>query len=100
MSFSLLSGQRGLLIAISVVVCLGLLLVLSIIRLPNLLRWFGGLYLGGAIGNLYDRVLHGFVIDFFEIRLFRFAIFNVADTVMCAAVVYIAFWFLFEARHG
>ena len=37
------------------------------------------LIMGGAIGNLYDRILYGYVVDFIEIRLFRFAIFNVAD---------------------
>ncbi|WP_290773120.1 signal peptidase II [Anaerofustis sp.] len=35
--------------------------------------------LGGAIGNFIDRVLHGFVTDFFDFRLINFAIFNVAD---------------------
>lgn len=35
--------------------------------------------LGGALGNLIDRLFHGFVTDFFDFRLINFAIFNVAD---------------------
>jgi signal peptidase II len=35
----------------------------------------------GAIGNLSDRVRHGFVVDFFQVdpRLFNYPVFNVAD---------------------
>ena len=40
------------------------------------------LLLGGAIGNVYDRVVHGMVTDFLEffIVTYRFAAFNVADS--------------------
>lgn len=36
---------------------------------------------GGGIGNLIDRIIHGSVIDFFQIRLgfFQTGIFNIAD---------------------
>ncbi|GAB4348874.1 MAG: signal peptidase II [Cyanophyceae cyanobacterium] len=54
------------------------------------LAWFGpklvrreqvgyGLVLGGALGNGLDRFLTGEVVDFFDLRLIRFPIFNVAD---------------------
>ncbi len=36
--------------------------------------------IGGAIGNLYDRLLLGYVIDYFDFRLINFAVFNVADS--------------------
>jgi signal peptidase II len=35
--------------------------------------------LGGAIGNLTDRILQGYVVDMFEFTFIRFAVFNVAD---------------------
>lgn len=40
------------------------------------------LVLGGALGNMYDRALHGMVTDFLEFYLgeYRFAAFNVADS--------------------
>jgi signal peptidase II len=40
------------------------------------------LILGGALGNMYDRVVHGEVTDFLEFYLgqYRFAAFNVADS--------------------
>ncbi|TCK06290.1 signal peptidase II [Phorcysia thermohydrogeniphila] len=41
-----------------------------------------GLILGGAVGNLYDRILHGKVIDFFDFYIgnYHYPTFNVADT--------------------
>lgn len=36
--------------------------------------------IGGAIGNLYDRLILGYVIDYFDFRLINFAVFNVADS--------------------
>ena len=49
-----------------------------------------GLVLGGAIGNILDRVRHGFVVDFADLHFgeFRpFLIFNVGDAAISIAVV-------------
>ena len=43
--------------------------------------------LGGALGNLYDRAILGYVIDFFDFRLIRFAVFNVADSFITVGAV-------------
>ncbi|NCB38153.1 MAG: signal peptidase II [Erysipelotrichia bacterium] len=54
------------------------------LKLPEeerLTRWALALLVGGAIGNLYDRIIYGFVVDFFLFRFgsFDFPVFNVAD---------------------
>jgi signal peptidase II len=54
------------------------------LKLPEeekLTRWSLALLVGGAIGNLYDRIMYGFVIDFFLFHFgsFDFPVFNVAD---------------------
>lgn len=54
------------------------------LKLPEeekLTRWSLALLVGGAIGNLYDRMVYGFVIDFFLFHFgsFDFPVFNVAD---------------------
>ncbi|KTD68806.1 MULTISPECIES: signal peptidase II [Legionella] len=43
------------------------------------------LILGGAIGNLFDRAFHGYVIDFIDVyyKHHHFATFNVADSAIC-----------------
>ncbi len=37
------------------------------------------LVIGGALGNMYDRIAYGFVVDFFDFSFFP-AVFNVADS--------------------
>lgn len=46
-----------------------------------------GLLLGGAIGNLIDRIINGFVIDMFRLTFMNFPIFNVADMALSIGVV-------------
>jgi signal peptidase II len=49
-----------------------------------------GMVLGGALGNILDRVRHGYVVDFADLHFggFRpFLIFNVADAAISIAVV-------------
>ncbi len=53
-------------------------------KLPEeekLTRWSLALLVGGAIGNLYDRIAYGFVVDFFLFHFgsIDFPVFNVAD---------------------
>jgi len=47
------------------------------------------LIIGGGLGNLYDRIAYGYVIDFIETAFMRFPVFNVADICVCvgAAIV-------------
>jgi signal peptidase II len=54
------------------------------LKLPEeerLTRWALALLVGGAVGNLYDRIVYGFVVDFFLFHFgsFDFPVFNVAD---------------------
>jgi signal peptidase II len=46
------------------------------------------LVLGGAVGNLYDRVTLGYVVDFlyFHYQSFYWPAFNVADSAICVGV--------------
>ena len=64
----------------------------------NLHFMFGfslSLIIGGAIGNMIDRIFRGYVIDFLEATFIDFPVFNVADIcVVCGAAlmfIYIAF---------
>ena len=95
MAFSMLSGHFWLLTVFTALLIAGILAYL--ISHPGespLLR--AGLWLiaGGGLGNLYDRVTMGSVIDFIELVFVRFAIFNVADICICAgaALVLLAAW--------
>ena len=45
--------------------------------------------IGGALGNLFDRMVHGFVIDFidFYVNNWHYPIFNLADSFICVGAV-------------
>lgn len=81
-AFGLMQGKRVFFIIMAVVV----LAVISYIyvRIPLTKRFLymriiAVLYLAGAVGNAVDRVVHGYVVDFFYFSLIDFPIFNVAD---------------------
>ena len=44
------------------------------------------LFTAGAAGNFIDRVMQGYVIDFFYFKWIDFPIFNVADMALCVGV--------------
>ena len=57
------------------------------LKLPEeerITRWALALLVGGAVGNLYDRVTYGFVVDFFLFHFgtFDFPVFNIADIII------------------
>jgi signal peptidase II len=51
-------------------------------------RWLSialALVVGGALGNLYDRILHGYVVDFVQWHVagYFWPAFNIADSAIC-----------------
>ena len=50
---------------------------------------------GGAVGNLIDRVLYGYVVDFLDFRLINFPVFNIADIFVCTGAALLALYLVF-----
>lgn len=70
-------------------------------QLPNNRPWVQlsiGLIVGGAIGNIIDRLRLGFVIDFVHIGWFP-GIFNLADSAITIGVIMLAGYLLFVGDH-
>src|SRR6266568_4402215 len=59
------------------------------------------LLLGGATGNVTDRILHGAVTDFFEVWFgaYRYPAFNVADSAITIGAVLVLVDVLFGSKH-
>ena len=51
--------------------------------------------IAGAIGNLIDRCLYGYVVDMFEVQFMHFAIFNVADIFVVVGGILFCIYYLF-----
>ncbi len=78
-AFSIMDGYTSVLIAISAMVFI--LVWMNRRRLsayPGLFRWGLAMGLGGAAGNLADRVRLGYVVDFLDFHFWP--VFNLADT--------------------
>ncbi len=80
-------------------IIVSLVIIVYSLRLPPGHTWMRialGMQLGGALGNLIDRILFGPVTDF--ISLGNFAIFNVADASISVGTALLALLMLVEAR--
>ena len=84
-AFSIFSDHTWILALVSLVmsVLLALALWKGLFKHP-LGKLALTLLLAGAVGNLIDRALRGFVVDMFHVLFMRFAVFNVAD--ICVVV--------------
>ena len=69
--------------------------------LPRLAQLGGWLTVAGAIGNMIDRALRGYVVDFIYVYAINFPIFNVADVCLTlGAAIVIIYIVFFAPRTG
>ena len=103
-AWSSLSGKTVLLIAVTAVmmIAVAVLLLRRVVRHP---LGVGAclLILGGGIGNIIDRIRLGYVVDMFDLLLFSYPVFNLADCfvvvgAILGAVYYLWIYEKFDAR--
>ena len=88
-AFSILVGKRILLILVAILVIIMLIHYIKKNNIQNKLEIVSlALIIGGSLGNLIDRVVRGYVIDFLDFKIFNynFPIFNLADTFIVIGV--------------
>lgn len=91
-AWSILSGNVLLLIMISII-ALGVIYYYLIkdkeLKKIHIVSY--SMLIGGIIGNLIDRVVHGYVIDYLDFKIFNynFPIFNIADTLIVISIIII-----------
>lgn len=95
-----LFANQAFLITLTAIVGVAAILVYS--RYPQanrvLVRVALGLLLGGAVGNLIDRIRFGKVVDFIDVG--AWPVFNVADSAVVVGVILIIYYFLFGQKRG
>ncbi len=92
-AFGMLEHQRWVFILVAVTVLLVAGIFYSKLkRESNLLQTGAGLLLGGAVGNLVDRIQTGLVVDFLDFRIWP--VFNIADIAICvgAGILILDMW--------
>lgn len=86
MAFGLLGEHRWIFMSLSTVGIAAMICYLIYLKGSDKLFSFSlALVIGGGIGNMFDRVALGYVVDFIDVRCFSFWkwIFNVADSAVC-----------------
>ena len=84
-AFSIFSDNRWVLVGITSVMLIVALAFFLSGKIKDKLELFAlSLIIAGGVGNLIDRLSLGYVIDFIDVRIINFAIFNVAD--MCITI--------------
>ena len=80
-AFSTFENMNVLLISISVIILIYLLYTVTKVKNTKLNGLSYGILIGGLLGNLFDRLVFGYVRDFLSFKFlnYNFAIFNVAD---------------------
>lgn len=95
--FGILSNQAFLILLTTVI---GIAAILLYSRYPIfnriLVRIALGLLLGGALGNLIDRLSLGWVVDFIDLGFWP--VFNLADSAIVLGVILLLYYFIFVVR--
>jgi len=93
-AFGLLTNQHFL-IAFAVLMVIATVVIFYRFPMWNhpLLKIGLGMVLGGALGNLIDRLRLGYVVDFIDFRVWP--VFNLADSSITIGIIMLAFYFIF-----
>lgn len=100
-SFSMLSGKLGIISIVTLIIIAFIIYIL--LKTPKTKKYFP-IYialiflLSGALGNLIDRIFRGFVIDFIDIAIISFPIFNLADIYVCISLIGIVLLIIFNYK--
>ncbi len=100
-SFSLLSGKMSFITILTGVLIL--IIIYILFKIPKE-KYYHPFYfailtlLAGAIGNFIDRVVNGYVIDFINVAIISFPVFNVADIYVTVSLIFMVFLIIFKYK--
>ena len=84
-AFSILRDKQLFLIILTSIIILGVIILIITKRVKKpVYIWSFALIIAGGVGNLIDRIIYGYVVDFVDVRIVKFAVFNFAD--VCAVI--------------
>jgi signal peptidase II len=100
-AFGIMQNQRWFFVIAGIIILVGIAYIynkMPATRKYNLLRILSILMAAGAIGNMIDRVVNNYVVDFLYFDLINFPIFNVADcyVTVSAALLIISLLFIYK----
>ena len=98
-AFNLFSGSRIFLSLVSLLITIILLyIILRENKISNIDLFSYSFILGGTVGNGFDRLIRGYVIDFINLNFINFPVFNIADISINIGVLIIIYSFIKNKR--
>ena len=98
-AFNIFSGSRIFLSLISIIFSILLIYLIFRKNTLNALDLFSySFILGGTIGNGIDRIYRGFVVDFINLNIINFPVFNIADISINIGFIFLLFTILKNNR--
>ena len=90
-AFSILQNQSILILLITVIALFVIYRYINKETLSNKEMLGYSLIIGGTLGNLWDRIIYKYVIDFFDFRLFgyHYPVFNTADSFIVIGIIFL-----------
>jgi len=81
-AFSILEDERMLFLIITIIALFFINKYMNKEKIKGIDNFIYGMLIGGILGNLFDRIVYGYVIDFLDFKIFgyNYPIFNLADT--------------------
>lgn len=95
-AFGIMSNQRYLLLFITIAAMIAAIYLLVSKKINhNFLIWSVSLIIAGGLGNLIDRIFRAYVVDYIDVRLINFAIFNFADCCVVIGTIGLLYYVVF-----
>ena len=101
-AFGMLADHRWVFMVLSVAAIVLIVVYLAKAKPQSVLQRVSiALIAGGGIGNMIDRVLRGYVIDFIDVQFVKFYVFNIADSAVCVGCGLLILWgIISEVKRG
>lgn len=97
-AFGMLSGYPALSLVLTALLIIAGSLILRGLSLSRSESVCAGLIVGGALGNLVDRLIYGWVHDYLRILFVDFPVFNAADIAVTTGAVLLMIALLFDIK--
>ena len=88
-AWSILNNHLFIIIMVSIISLLIFIISMNNFKINKRNTIAFGLIYGGLIGNLFDRLFHGYVIDYFDFKIinYNYPIFNIADMALVCGIL-------------
>lgn len=96
-AFGMLQNKQWFFIIVTIIVFIGVLLYMhkNKEQMNIFLVVVLAMILGGAVGNLIDRIRLGYVVDFLDFTLINYPVFNFADCCVVVGTILLAGYLIF-----